>query len=82
MYNRSEKESDVRVEGVETSVEGDLRQTDSSKSENEGLHDGSETSYEVQFGDTCTDITTGGWVVGGRVEVCNAQMVWTCAEDR
>lgn len=52
MYNRSEKESDVRVEGVETSVEGDLRQTDSSKSENEGLHDGSETSYEVRFGDT------------------------------
>lgn len=56
MYNRSEKESEVRVEGVETSVEGDLRQTDSSKS----LHDGSETSYEVRFGDTCTDITTGG----------------------
>lgn len=47
---RGEEESEERGKWVEMSVAGDLWQEDSSKSESEGLEDGSETGYEVWFG--------------------------------
>lgn len=48
--SRGEEEGAVRVMWMEMSVTGDLWQEDSSKSESEGLEDGSEMGYEVWFG--------------------------------
>lgn len=47
---RGEEESEDKAKWVEMRVTGDLWQEDSSKSESEGLEDGSEMGYEVWFG--------------------------------
>lgn len=56
------------MEWVEESVLSDVQQKDNSKSEREGLQDGSDISHVE-------------WFEGGGLEMGRTQMVWTCAED-
>lgn len=56
------------MEWVETIVWSDLWQEDSSKSERGGLEGGSETYYDIWFGDDSTERKTGGGAGGGTAE--------------
>ncbi len=51
---------------MQKSDRSDLQQTGTSKSEQEGPQQGSETSYAVQAGDGGTDKKTGGGAGSGR----------------
>lgn len=59
MHKRGEKETTGRVEWMETSVRGDLRQKDSCKRGREGIQD-TETYNDVLFEYNVTNKKTGG----------------------